>query len=318
MTSFTRMTRRLLTGVLAATAIVASTLSFAADQAYRGISVQLWSVKDDVTNDVKGTLKTLADLGFDGVELAGNLGEFGDDAAGFKAYVDSLGLEISGAHVGFDKLTPENIDATIAFYKTLGVDWLIIPADGRAWSDEGIEAIVAQLNETAKILAPHGMKIGYHNHQDEFNDYGDTNYWEYMLDNTSDDVLIQLDVSWSHFAGEDSADLIKRHADRIGAAHIKAQVTNYDAVMPVIEKAEPAHWGEKMGVVFGELNRVTAEDNGLTSIVGQDLVDWQAIVDQFAKSPEPVWLVVEQEVYPEGMTPLQAVAASKKGLEKFL
>ncbi|MDO3384743.1 sugar phosphate isomerase/epimerase [Gilvimarinus sp. SDUM040013] len=318
MISLARMTRRLVIGVLAVTAIMASTLVFAGDSAYRGISVQLWSVKDNVTEDVKGTLKSLADMGFDAVELAGNLGEFGDDAAGFKAYIDSLGLEISGAHVGFDKLTEENIDATIAFYKTLGVEWLIIPADGRAWSDEGIEKIVAQLNETAKILAPHGMKIGYHNHQDEFNDYADSSYWEYMIENTSDDVVIQLDISWAYFAGKDPVDLINRYGDRIRTAHMKAQVTQYDKVMPVIKEAAPGNWGEKMGIVFGELNKVTHADNGITSIVGQDLVDWQAVVEQFAKSPEPVWLVVEQEVYPEGMTPMQAVEASKKGLEKLL
>lgn len=318
MITTSRIARRLFTGLLAATALMASILTFAAEPAYRGISVQLWSVKDDVTNDVKGTLKALADMGFDGVELAGNLGEFGDDAAAFKAYADSLGLAISGAHVGFDQLSPENIDSTIDFYKTLGVEWLIIPADHRAWSEQGIDSIVAQLNETARRLAPHGMRIGYHNHQDEFNDYADSNYWEYLLANTRDDVLVQLDISWAFFARQDPVDLIKRYGHRIGTVHVKSQMTYYDDVMPAIEQAAPASWGEKMGVVFAQLNKVTNADNGLSSIVGQDLIDWQAVVHQLAQSPEPAWLVIEQEVYPEGMTPMQAVAASKKGLERFL
>ncbi|MGQ8367347.1 sugar phosphate isomerase/epimerase family protein [Glaciecola sp. 1036] len=312
------LTGRLFISVLAVTITFSSYQTFASDSPYRGISVQLWSVKDSVTEDVKGTLKSLADEGFDAVELAGNLGEFGDDAAGFKAYLDSLGLKISGAHVGFDKLTEDKIDETIAFYKTLGVDWLIIPADGRAWSDDGIQSIVDQLNKTAKVLAPHGMKIGYHNHQDEFNDYTDTNYWEYMLENTTDDVDIQLDISWAYFAGKDPVELISRYGDRIRSAHMKAQVSQYDKVMSTIEKAKPGSWGEKMGIIFGELNKVTHADNGISSILGQDLIDWSAIVEQFAKSPDPVWLVIEQEVYPQGMTPLQAVFASKKELEKLL
>ncbi|UTF60204.1 sugar phosphate isomerase/epimerase [Gilvimarinus sp. DA14] len=288
------------------------------ERIFEGVSVQLWSVKDDVSNDVKGTLKQLADWGFDGVELAGNLGEFGKDAEAFKAYVDSLGLEISGAHVGFDQLTDEKFDATVAFYKTLGVEWLIVPADGRAWNNDGIKEIVADLNAMAKRLASHDMKIGYHNHQDEFNAYGDTTYWEYMADNTSADVILQLDISWAYFAGVDSAALIKKYGDRVRAAHIKAQMTTSADVMPEINKANPGSWGEKMGLVFAELNKATAADNGVNSIVGQDLVDWAAIIEAFKQTPKSTWLVVEQEVYPEGMTPMEAVKASKDGLMEIL
>lgn len=318
MKSFNTLTRRLLAGLLACSLLLGSAISLAGDKAYRGISVQLWSVKDDVTSDVKGTLKALADMGFDGVELAGNLGEFGDDTSAFKAYLDSLGLEISGAHVGFDKLTDENFDDTVAFYKSLGVEWLIIPADGRAWSDDGIKNIVEQLNATAKKLAPHGMRIGYHNHQAEFRAYGDTTYWEYMVDNTSDDVLIQLDASWSEFAEVDTVAIIKRYDDRILTSHIKAQVAGISDIEDTLKEKGITDFGQEMGIVFPYLNKITAEDNGLTSIVGQDKVNWQAIIDQYKQSPEPVWLVVEQEVYPPGMTPMQAVEASKKGLEKLL
>ncbi|MCP8899086.1 sugar phosphate isomerase/epimerase family protein [Gilvimarinus xylanilyticus] len=290
----------------------------AEERIFEGVSVQLWSVKDDVSDDVKGTLKQLADWGFDGVELAGNLGEFGDDAQAFKAYLDSLGLEVSGAHVGFDQLTDEKFDATVQFYKTLGVNWLIVPADGRAWNDDGIEDIVADLNAMAERLAPHGMQIGYHNHQDEFNTYKDSTYWEYMADNTADNVIMQLDISWAYFAGMDPAKLIRQYESRVRTAHIKAQVTHYKDAMPAIEKANPEGWGEKMGLVFAELNKVTAADNGVTSIVGQDLVDWSAVIEAFKDTSKSTWLVVEQEVYPEGMTPMEAVKASKDGLMDVL
>ena len=290
----------------------------AEERIFEGVSVQLWSVKDDVSDDVKGTLKQLADWGFDGVELAGNLGEFGDDAQAFKAYLDSLGLEVSGAHVGFDQLTDKKFDATVQFYKTLGADWLIVPADGRAWSDDGIKEIVADLNTMAKRLAPHGMQIGYHNHQEEFNAYGDTTYWEYMADNTSGDVIMQLDVSWAYFAGVDSAALIQKYGDRVRATHIKAQMTQAADVMPAINQAKPSDWGEEMRLVFAALNQATAADNGINAIVGQDLVDWDAIIKAFKQTPKSTWLVVEQEVYPEGMTPMEAVKASKDGLMDVL
>ncbi len=52
------------------------------------ISVQLWSVKDDVKRDFKGTLQALAAMGFDGVEFAGEFGEFTDDPAGLKVFLE--------------------------------------------------------------------------------------------------------------------------------------------------------------------------------------------------------------------------------------
>ena len=36
------------------------------------LSVQLWSVKNTLKNDFEGTLKALADMGFQGVEFAGD------------------------------------------------------------------------------------------------------------------------------------------------------------------------------------------------------------------------------------------------------
>lgn len=79
-------------------------LSGAASAAEPQLSVQLWSVKDDLTQDFKGTLESLADMGFDAVEFAGNFGPYADNPAGLKAYLADIGLEASGAHVGFDQL----------------------------------------------------------------------------------------------------------------------------------------------------------------------------------------------------------------------
>ena len=68
------------------------------------ISVQLWSVKDALKEDFKGTLQNLADLGFDGVEFAGDFGPYANDPAGLKAYLSSIGLVASGAHVPIAQL----------------------------------------------------------------------------------------------------------------------------------------------------------------------------------------------------------------------
>ena len=56
------------------------------------LSVQLWSVRDFVKEDFNGTLGKLAELGFKGVEFAGDYGPYKDNPAKLKSFLDSLML----------------------------------------------------------------------------------------------------------------------------------------------------------------------------------------------------------------------------------
>ena len=85
------------------------------------LSVQLWSVKDVISEDFSGTLKKLAQMGFAGVEFANEFGPYANDPKGLKAFLDSLNLQASGAHVSFEQLNQENFQKTVAFYQELNV-----------------------------------------------------------------------------------------------------------------------------------------------------------------------------------------------------
>ncbi len=250
------------------------------------ISVQLWSVRDDVSKDFEGTLKQLSALGFQGVEFAGNFGPYGDNPEGLKAFLTSLGLEASGAHVGFDRFNDDNFDKTVDFYKKLGVKYLIIPMDGRAFSPDGIDAVVAELTTNAAKLKPHGLYTGYHNHAQELAPYKETTYWDYLAANTPDDVILQLDVGWATVAGKDAADYIRKYPGRTVTTHFKA------------------------GLPQGT--------QGKLPLIGQDIIDWESVITAARDVGGTKWLVVEQEEYPNDLTPLQAVEVSLKGLKKIL
>jgi len=249
-------------------------------------SVQLWSVKDDVKADFKGTMVKLADMGFEGVEFAGDFGPFAEDGAALKAFLNSLGLQGSGAHIGFDALNDENFDKTVAFYQALGVDMLIVPWDERAWHPEGVKTLVKELNIIAKKLAPHGIKAGYHNHDQEFNDYKGATYWDYIAKNTGREVVLQLDVGWTNYASKDPIEYVKRYPNRTITTHYKI--------------------------------RTPKGSTDLSPIIGEDSFDWLALSKTNQTVGGTLWFVVEQEEYPNGLTPLQAVNKSKKGLDKLL
>ncbi|MDU0354191.1 TIM barrel protein [Paraglaciecola aquimarina] len=140
------------------------------------ISVQLWSVKDFIKSDFKGTLKAIASMGFEGVEFAGEYGPYKHDPVGLKAYLTSIDLKVSGIHVGLGQLRWKNLDKTIDFAKKLGAKMIIIPAATEAWTGEGIDRLIEELTQLTMSLGKHGLVLGYHNHKQEFEDYKDSTF----------------------------------------------------------------------------------------------------------------------------------------------
>ncbi|WP_049722703.1 sugar phosphate isomerase/epimerase family protein [Gilvimarinus polysaccharolyticus] len=271
---------------LASCLLAVTALSGAVSAAEPELSVQLWSVKDDLSQDFKGTLESLADMGFDAVEFAGNFGPYANDPTGLKAYLAEIGLEASGAHVGFDQLSDDKFYQTVAFYLALGADYLVVPWDERAFSPDGVADVAAQLNDVAGKLAAYGLLFGYHNHAQELAPYKNTTFWDYIATHTDDRVVLQLDAGWATVAGKDAAAYIRKYPGRTIATHIKA------------------------GLPEGTTGKQT--------ILGQDVADWAAVITAAREVGGTQWLVVEQEEYPEGMTPLQSVAASVDGLRDIM
>lgn len=250
------------------------------------LSVQLWSVKEDIKTDIKGTLKTLAEMGFSGVEFANEFGEFTDKPAELKAYLDSIGIQASGAHVSFEALNESNFEATVNFYQTLGINSLVIGWDTRAWHPQGIFEVVRLLNQLAKKLAPLNMQVGMHNHDHEFDAFNNSTYWDYIAQHTSYDVILQMDVGWVTYAGKDPIEYIKKYSGRTLSTHYKVQLPE----------------GTKSKL----------------PIIGKDTIDWLNLLKANITYGGTQWIIVEQEEYPNGLTPLQAVAESKKGLDKYI
>ncbi|GAC23256.1 hypothetical protein GMES_0957 [Paraglaciecola mesophila KMM 241] len=250
------------------------------------VSVQLWSVKDEVKRDFEGTLTILADMGFDGVEFAGEFGEYSDNPEALKVFLDGLGLNVSGAHIPFEKLNEQQFADTVAFYQAIGCDSLIVPYDARAFDPQHVKEVVADLNRLSEKLAPQGMKIGYHNHEKEFDDYEQSTYWDYIAQNTHENIILQQDVGWTTYAGKDPIEYVKRYPGRTFTTHYKVKLPD--------------------------------DAEGKLPLIGQDTIDWPNLIEANMTVGGTRWLVVEQEEYPNDLKPLEAVKISKQGLAEFL
>ncbi|PKH86677.1 sugar phosphate isomerase/epimerase family protein [Colwellia sp. Bg11-28] len=250
------------------------------------LSVQLWSVKDAINQDFNGTLKTLSNMGFDGVEFAGELGSYANDAKALKLFLDSIDLKASGAHVSFEQLDQDNFQKTVDFYHQLQVDTLIIGLDDRSWHPQGIEEVVKLLNQLDTKLEPYNIKTGFHNHEHEFDNFKGTTYWDYLAMNTKDSVVLQQDVGWTTYAGKDAVEYVYKYPNR-------SFTTHYRVCIPEGVK-------------------------GKQPIIGRDTIDWLRLLKANINVGGTKWIVVEQDVYPNGMSSLAAVALSKNGLEQYI
>jgi hypothetical protein len=64
--------------------------------------------------------------------------------------------------------------------------------------------------------------------------------------------------------------------------------------------------------------RLPEGTQGKLPIIGKDTIDWLNLSKTNIAVGGTLWFVVEQEEYPNGLTPLQAVEQSKIGLDKVL
>ena len=258
-----------------------SSLAHAAAPAPR-IGIQLWSVKDELKQDFEGTLAKLAAMGFQGVEFAGEFGRFARDPAGLRAFLDKQGLQCAGAHLDFAALAGERFQQSTVFYRTLGCRNLVIAWDKRGASNEGAAVIARELAALAGKLKPLGMRIGYHNHAQEMTGPDGRTPWDTIAGSTPQQAILQQDIGWTVFAGKDPVVMIGRYPGRTISSHFKAKLP---------------------------------EGTQGTPIIGQDRTDWPAVYAAARAEGGAEWIVLEQEEYPEGMRPLDAVAASMQGLQ---
>jgi sugar phosphate isomerase/epimerase len=249
------------------------------------ISLQLWSIKDDISKDFEGSLRQVAAMGFRGVEFAGNFGPYANNPQALKNLLDELGLKAAGAHISFDKVNEKNFYATVAFYQTLGCKNLIIPWDDRISTKAGALQVAAELNSLAARLQAYGMRTGYHNHHEEMIEVDGKTIWEWIADATPSEVILQQDVGWTTYAGKDPIHFVKKYPSRTVLTHYKAKLPKGVSGTPIIGK-DVIHWQELY---------VTNRDVGGTE-----------------------WLTVEQEEYPNGMSPMESVKASLQGLRAVI
>ena len=236
------------------------------------IATQMWVVRKEAKDNLAGVLKSLADLGFQGVEFADDY--FGHSIKDIRKMLDDNGLRVAGNHINLEHMLGDRLEETVELHETLGARNLIIRSLRREQysSRDAIMRLAWQMNEIAESLEPYGMRVGFHNHAEIFEKYNGEMAWNILADNTRADVILQLDTGNAMHSPVpvDVETLILRNPGRTDTTHIK----------PFSRTNEKAY-------------------------LGKDDLNWKNIIHLMETVGGTEWYIIEYEI--EGIPPLQAL-----------
>jgi sugar phosphate isomerase/epimerase len=248
------------------------------------VGLQLYSIRGDCQKDFDAALAEVAKMGFEGAEFAGYY-QYVNKAKELRKKLDDLNLKAVATHIGTSSFRGDALQKTIDFHQTLGCKFLIVPGDPAFVHPERSKALAELFNKTAETLKPLGLACGYHNHAPDFKKDGDKTYYDLFAERTSKDVVLQQDCGWTAAAGYDPVELMKRYPGRMKTTHFKPTVVG--------------------------------KEEGKKAYFGQDSVKWPEVLEACLKYGGTEWITLEQEVYPDGKSPMECTAISLAALKKL-
>ncbi|MDG5759070.1 sugar phosphate isomerase/epimerase [Natronococcus sp. A-GB1] len=182
-------------------------------------AINLYSVRD-LDNSLSEVLERVADVGYDGVQFAGEYSPLYDDPDALAETLDARRLEATPPHVDIETLENDR-DAVREAYAPLGIDGVVVPwlDPERFESATAVDETAARLDALAADLAEDGWELFYHNHDHEYADLDEGAAFERFLEST--DVGLELDVGWALAAGDDPAERLRKLEGRVRTVHLK-------------------------------------------------------------------------------------------------
>lgn len=180
-------------------------------------SLQLYTLRNAISEDLPGTIRRVAEIGFTQVEPY----NFVATAKELGAALKENGLTAPSGHA---PLLSQDQDEIFVAAKELGIATVIDPyLPAEHWQDaETIQATAAKLNAAAKKGAEYGIRVGYHNHAWELESTieGKTSL-EYFADLLDPELVLEVDTYWVAVGGQDPVDILTKLGDRVKLIHIK-------------------------------------------------------------------------------------------------
>ena len=228
------------------------------------VGLELYSVRNALKDDPMGTVRTVAQMGYQCVEFYAPYFDWTEPQTKLmKKLLDDLGIRCFSTHNSSSYFTAENLKRVRDMNLILGSKCVVMSSSQPKPGLDGWKEVADTLNSAADQLGPAGLKVGYHNHEREFAPVDGKRPIEILAKNTQPSVMLQLDVGTCLEAGSDPVAWIRANPGRIRSIHCK-------------------DWSQEAG-------------KGYTVLFGEGTADWKNIFAAAESVGGVEYYLVEQE-----------------------
>lgn len=259
------------------------------------VAVQVYSVRDAAKADLAATLRSIKEMGYDGVEFAGMYDHTPEEIRDLCA---ETGLVPLSAHVGFVDMLKDPV-GLLSQYKTIGCKYVAIPALTKEHrpGNSNFPYVMKFIRTVAEVAKSLGLHFLYHNHDFEFMKLDGKYALDLLYETIPADLLeTELDVCWVNVGGENPADYLRKYTGRAPVVHLKD------------------FWGDRADAAYeiigGDEGKAPKRPEGFEfRPLGKGLQDFPSILAA-AHDAGSEWVIVEQDSPSMGLTPMECIKAS--------
>jgi len=223
-------------------AIAAGALEVRANPLGMPIGCQTWPVRRMIAKDFVGTIKQLAEAGFQSIELCSPVGYADSGFAGLAKYkgtelqriLSDTGVSCVSSHFVIDELR-KNQEDRIAWAKDVGLTQMLVPSlEGpQKPTMDDVKRAAEEYNKMGEKAAAAGLQQGLHNEEFEMTTVDGRRTYDILFD--------LLDPRWVKFQfqistishGYDAADYFTRYPGRFISMHVQGWSMAARKEMPV-------------------------------------------------------------------------------------
>jgi len=206
------------------------------------IGCQTWPVREMVAQNFPGTLKQLADAGFQSIELCSPVGYSDSGFAGLAKYkgselkkiINDAGLTCVSSHFGIDELR-KNQEDRIAWASEVGLTQMLVPSlDGpKNPTMDDVKRAADEYNRMGEKAAKAGIQQGLHNETFETSSVEGKRTYDVLFE-LLDPKLVKFQFQVSTIAeGFDAAEYFNRYRGRFVSMHVQGWSAQTKKIMPV-------------------------------------------------------------------------------------
>src|SRR6266852_3732120 len=230
------------THAAAAGFISASGLELRAKPLGMPIGCQTWPVREMITKEFSGTIKQLADAGFQTIELCSPVGyaEHGFASLGkykgseLRKILGDAGVTCVSSHFGIKELRDDQ-EGRIAWAKEIGLTQMLVPTlEGpKKPTIDDVKRAADEYNKMGERSARAGIQQGLHNEDFELTTVDGKRTYDLLLE-LLDPKLVKFQFQVSTISeGYDAAEYFTKYPGRFFSMHVQGWSAETKKIMPV-------------------------------------------------------------------------------------